>query len=204
MIDPNELFYPAVDLLCKLIATPSPSREESATADLIAEYLQEYGFTPQRAANNVWAIAPGFVPGRPTLLLNSHHDTVKPVDGWHGEAFTPREDGDRLYGLGSNDAGASLVSLLQAFIVLASRKEPYNLIFLASAEEEVSGANGVALALKELPPITFGVVGEPTGMLYEMLSQVSSIIPEPTVEEIKKKSILPVVKVMKRLIIYQL
>ena len=134
MIDPNELFYPAVDLLCKLIATPSPSREESATADLIAEYLQEYGFTPQRAANNVWAIAPGFVPGRPTLLLNSHHDTVKPVDGWHGEAFTPREDGDRLYGLGSNDAGASLVSLLQAFIVLASRKEPYNLIFLASAE----------------------------------------------------------------------
>ena len=164
MIDPNELFYPAVDLLCKLIATPSPSREESATADLIAEYLQEYGFTPQRTANNVWAIAPGFVPGRPTLLLNSHHDTVKPVDGWHGEAFTPREDGDRLYGLGSNDAGASLVSLLQAFIVLASRKEPYNLIFLASAEEEVSGANGVALALKELPPITFGVVGEPTGM----------------------------------------
>lgn len=164
MIDPNELFYPAVDLLCKLIATPSPSREESATADLIAEYLQEYGFTPQRAANNVWAIAPGFVPGRPTLLLNSHHDTVKPVDGWHGEAFTPREDGDRLYGLGSNDAGASLVSLLQTFIVLASRKEPYNLIFLASAEEEVSGANGVALALKELPPITFGVVGEPTGM----------------------------------------
>ena len=82
MSDPNELFYPAVDLLCKLIATPSPSREESATADLIAEYLQEYGFTPQRAANNVWAIAPGFVPGRPTLPLNSHHDTVKPVDGW--------------------------------------------------------------------------------------------------------------------------
>lgn len=164
MIDPNELFYPAIDLLCRLIATPSPSREETATADLIAFYLQEHGFTSHRAANNVWAIAPDFVAGRPTLLLNSHHDTVKPVEGWNGEAFVPREEDDRIYGLGSNDAGASLVSLLQTFLVLADKPQPYNLIFLASAEEEVSGKNGVALALKELPPITFGVVGEPTGM----------------------------------------
>ena len=164
MIDPNELFYPAVDLLRRLIATPSISREENATADLIAAYLQEYGFTPHRTANNVWAIAPDYTPGRPTVLLNSHHDTVRPVEGWQGQAFNAREDGDRLYGLGSNDAGASLVSLLQVFIALSSRPEPYNLIFLASAEEEVSGTNGVALALKELPPISFGVVGEPTGM----------------------------------------
>ena len=93
MIDPNELFYPAIDLLCRLIAHTVASREETATADLIASYLQEHGFTPHRAANNVWAIAPDFVAGRPTLLLNSHHDTVKPVEGWNGEAFVPREEG---------------------------------------------------------------------------------------------------------------
>ena len=87
MIDPNELFYPAVDLLRRLIATPSISREENATADLIAAYLQEYGFTPHRTANNVWAIAPDYTPGRPTVLLNSHHDTVRPVEGWQGQAF---------------------------------------------------------------------------------------------------------------------
>ena len=86
MIDPNELFYPAVDLLRRLIATPSISREENATADLIAAYLQEYGFTPHRTANNVWAIAPDYTPGRPTVLLNSHHDTVRPVEGWQGQA----------------------------------------------------------------------------------------------------------------------
>ncbi|MCD7709920.1 MAG: M20 family metallo-hydrolase [Porphyromonadaceae bacterium] len=164
MIDPNELFYPAIDLLRRLIAIPSISREESATADLIADYLQENGHAPHRVANNVWAIAEGFTPGRTTILLNSHHDTVQPVEGWKGEAFHAREENGYLYGLGSNDAGASLVSLLHAFLVLASRPQPYNLIFLASAEEEVSGKNGVELALKELPPITFGVVGEPTGM----------------------------------------
>ena len=165
MYDPNDFFYPAVDLLRELIATPSVSREEGATADIIAAYLRKNGFEPHRAGNNVWAFAPGYEMTRPTLLLNSHHDTVRPVDGWEGHAFEPREDEEgRLYGLGSNDAGASLVALLHAFMALSYRLQTYNLIFLATAEEEVSGINGVPLALKELPGITFGVVGEPTGM----------------------------------------
>ncbi len=164
MIDTDDLYYPALDLLKDLISTPSVSREEGATADIIENYLQKNGFETHRAVNNVWAVAPGFEVARPTLLLNSHHDTVRPVDGWEGHAFEVKDDGDRIYGLGSNDAGASLVSLLQVFIALSSRLQPYNLIFLASAEEEVSGVNGIPLALKELPPIAFGVVGEPTDM----------------------------------------
>ena len=164
MTDPNDLYYPALDLLKELISTPSTSRDESATADIIEQYLQKNGFETHRAANNVWAIAPGYEVARPTLLLNSHHDTVRPVDGWNGHAYEARDEEDRIYGLGSNDAGASLVSLLHVFMALSSRLEPYNLIFLASAEEEVSGVNGIPLALKELPPITFGVVGEPTNM----------------------------------------
>ncbi len=104
-------------------------------------------------------------PLRPTLLLNSHIDTVKPASGWkNGDEFKADERDGKLYGLGSNDAGASLVSLMQLFFILEKREQAYNLIFLASAEEEVSGKNGVELALKELPPIDFAVVGEPTGM----------------------------------------
>ena len=164
MTDANDLFYPATDLLRKLIETPSVSRDEGATADIIADYLHKNGFEPHRTGNNVWAMASGYEMTRPTLLLNSHHDTVRPVEGWEGRAFEACEEDGRIYGLGSNDAGASLVSLLHVFMALSYRLQPYNLIFLASAEEEVSGEKGVALALKELPPITFGVVGEPTGM----------------------------------------
>ena len=102
---------------------------------------------------------------KPTILLNSHIDTVKPVSGWTKDPFTPEETEDeRLYGLGSNDAGASVVSLYSAFCRLTEHEQPYNLIFLASCEEEVSGKNGIEAALKQLPPIAFAVVGEPTGM----------------------------------------
>ena len=118
-----------------------------------------------RKGNNLWIIAPDFDFGKPTLLLNSHIDTVKPASGWTKDPFTPEEtEDDQLYGLGSNDAGASVVSLYEAFCILSEKEQPYNLIFLASCEEEVSGKNGIESALAELPPISFAVVGEPTGM----------------------------------------
>ena len=118
-----------------------------------------------RKGNNLWLIAPGFDLGKPTLLLNSHIDTVKPASGWTKDPFNPEETEDeRLYGLGSNDAGASVVSLYEAFRALSGKEQPYNLIFLASCEEEVSGKNGLESALADLPPIAFAVVGEPTGM----------------------------------------
>jgi acetylornithine deacetylase len=119
----------------------------------------------QRKGNNLWLTAPGFDTAKPTLLLNSHIDTVKPVAGWTHNPFVPEEDSEeRLYGLGSNDAGASVVALHAAFTLLSRREQPYNLILLASAEEEISGANGVESVLVELPAVTFGVVGEPTDM----------------------------------------
>ena len=153
-----------ISLLEQLIAIPSVSREETAAADLLERYIEAEGYTASRLGNNVWAMGPGFDTARPTLLLNSHLDTVKPVAGWTCDPFSPTRVGDRLYGLGSNDAGASLVSLLHTFFYLAQRPQPYNLIFAASAEEEVSGEGGMRRLLPELPKIDFALVGEPTGM----------------------------------------
>ncbi|OUN74031.1 M20 family metallo-hydrolase [Barnesiella sp. An55] len=164
MYSKDELYYIATDLLRHLIHTPSTSREEEQAAQLVSDALEKGGFTPHRTANNVWALAEGYDPAKPTLLLNSHIDTVKPTSSWTRDPFEPIEEEGRLYGLGSNDAGASVVSLLATFMHLASTEQPYNLIFLASAEEEVSGANGIARVLGELPPIDFAVVGEPTAM----------------------------------------
>ena len=147
-----------------LIATPRISRNETAAADLFGQFLTEHHISYQREANNIWSIAPDYDAARPTLLLNAHIDTVRPVSGWKRDPFTPTAEGNRLYGLGANDDGASLVSLLQVFRQLSSRPQPYNLIFLASAEEEVSGANGVGRALPLLPPVSVALVGEPTGM----------------------------------------
>ena len=166
MSDIDELYYDAVDLLRTLIATPSISRDETSAADVVEHFMKEHGMLPRRSGNNVWAIAPDFDPKRPTLLLNSHIDTVKPVAGWTHDPFTPDYDPatDRLYGLGSNDAGASGVSLMAAFRYLSERKQPYNLILLLSAEEEVSGKGGIESVLPMLPPIDVAIVGEPTGM----------------------------------------
>lgn len=163
-IDIDELYYDAVDLLKELIAIPSVSREENAAADRVEQFMQAHGFNPSRLGNNVWCIAPGYNPDMPTLLLNSHIDTVKPVAGWTRDPFMPTEEEGRLYGLGSNDAGASLVSLLAAFRFMSERPRNYNLIMLASAEEEVSGKNGIESALKQLPEVDVAIVGEPTGM----------------------------------------
>jgi len=156
--------HEAVALLQRLIATPRTSRQENAAADVLSAYLDSCHLGYQRQANNIWCTAPGFHADRPTLLLNAHIDTVRPVAAWQRDPFTPTLEGSRLYGLGANDDGASLVSLLQVFRQLAAKPQPYNLIFLASAEEEVSGADGIARVLPLLPPIDVALVGEPTGM----------------------------------------
>ena len=154
----------AVNMLNSLIAIPSVSREEAAAADFLQNYIESEGMATGREGNNVWCLSPMFDLNKPTILLNSHIDTVKPISGWRRDPFTPREENGKLYGLGSNDAGASVVSLYQVFMQLCRTSQSYNLIFLASCEEEVSGANGVEKALKFLPPITLGIVGEPTEM----------------------------------------
>ncbi len=160
----NHATTEAVELLSRLIATPSVSRDERAAADLIETYMQRHGLQPQRDGNNVWVIAPRHDDNRPTLLLNAHIDTVKPVASWTRDPFAPAIEDGRLYGLGSNDCGGGLVSLLRAFIDVSPRERSYNLVFLASAEEEVSGKDGIARALPLLPRIDAAIVGEPTAM----------------------------------------
>ena len=157
-------FYDAIDLLKGMISRPSFSREEAKVADFLQFQWQKAGHQVYRKKNNLWLIASGFDLTRPTILLNSHIDTVKPVSGWDKDPFIPCEDNNCLYGLGSNDAGASVVALYETFALLSVKRQSYNLIFLASAEEEISGKNGVECVLEELPPITFGLVGEPTAM----------------------------------------
>ena len=108
----DELFYDSIDLLKQMIATPSTSRDEAAVADIVERRVAQYGFNARRSGNNVWALPLDFDPHRPTVLLNSHIDTVKPAASWTTDPFEPIDDGERITGLGSNDAGASVVSLL--------------------------------------------------------------------------------------------
>lgn len=155
----------AVSLLSHLIATPSVSRDERRATDIMEEELARCGFTPHREANNVWAIGPCQREDRPTLLLNAHIDTVKPVASYTRNPYEPSLEDGTLYGLGSNDCGGGLVSLLQVFRELSvSERCPYNLVYLASAEEEVSGKDGISRALPLLPHVDVAIVGEPTGM----------------------------------------
>lgn len=164
MMTQEEYVRDAIGLLSQLIATPSTSRNEKDAADIMENALRNYGFTPHREANNVWVIDPHFDEQKPTLLLNAHIDTVKPVDSWRRDPFAPTIEGDTLYGLGSNDCGGGLCSLLQTFRMLTEKTQNYNLIYLASAEEEVSGKDGISRALPLLPKIDLAIVGEPTGM----------------------------------------
>ena len=154
----------AIELLKRLIATPSVSRNEAQVADIVEAKMRELGFAPQRKLNNVWAMAAEYDAVKPTILLDAHLDTVKPGEQWVRDPFLPQVEGDRLYGLGSNDTGGSLVALLAAFVRLSKSEQPYNLIFLASAEEEVTGVNGVRAVLPEMVPIDFAIVGEPTSL----------------------------------------
>ncbi len=152
-------------MLKRLIATQSFSREEVLTAYLIEEFFRERSVPFQRKKNNVWAFNRHFDARKPTLLLNSHHDTVKPNTSWVLNPFEPLEQDGKLYGLGSNDAGGCLVSLLAAFCHFYDREElSYNIVLVASAEEEISGKEGLELVVPELPPLAFAIVGEPTEM----------------------------------------
>ncbi|MDR2683580.1 MAG: M20 family metallo-hydrolase [Dysgonamonadaceae bacterium] len=152
------------NLLKQLIATPSFSGKEKEATDLLESFLINKHLHPNRKGNNLWLSSAAWDNHKPVILLNSHIDTVKPVAGWTKDPFTPIEEDGKLYGLGSNDAGASLVCLLQTFLLLSGKEQPNNFIFLASCEEEISGKNGIELVLPELPAITLGIVGEPTGM----------------------------------------
>ena len=164
MMTQEQFTNDAVELLKKLIATPSVSRNEKDAADIMEQTIRSYGFEPQRDANNIWVIDPHFDESKPTLLLNAHIDTVKPVDSWQRHPYASTIEGDLLYGLGSNDCGGGLCSLLQIFRMLTEKPQSYNLIYLASAEEEVSGKDGISRALPLLPKIDLAIVGEPTGM----------------------------------------
>ena len=154
----------AVELLKQLIATPSRSRDEARTADLLHAFLAQCGAAPERLANNVWARAEGFDPARPTLLLNSHHDTVRPAASYTRDPYAPTVEDGKLYGLGSNDAGASVVCLLETFLTFRTRPLPFNLVLGISAEEECMGEHGTRALLPALGPIDMALVGEPTRM----------------------------------------
>ncbi len=156
----------ATDLLRQLIAIPSLSREEDKTADCLEEYFRSRNLTPRRTGNNVWLKARNWRDdGRPTVLLNSHHDTVKAAAGYTRDPHAPDIEGDTLYGLGSNDAGGPLVSLIATFLDLENVPElACNLVIAATAEEEISGPDGIAALLPELPPIDCAIVGEPTSL----------------------------------------
>ncbi|UBM60644.1 M20 family metallo-hydrolase [Marinilongibacter aquaticus] len=155
----------AIALLKKLIAQPSFSREEEGTAYILEEYFRERNIPFSRLMNNVWAKNAHFDKAKPTVLLNSHHDTVKPNASYSRDPFAPTVEDDKLYGLGSNDAGGPLVALLAAFTHFYYRPDlPFNLVLAATAEEEVSGKHGIEALLPKLPKLDFGIVGEPTSL----------------------------------------
>lgn len=154
----------AVTLLKTLIATPSISRDEDKAADIMEQAVRGYGYECHREGNNLWTVCADYDNRKPTLLLNAHIDTVKPVSSWTRDPFSPDMKNGALYGLGSNDCGGGLVALLQTFRYLTAKQQAYNTVWLASAEEEVSGTGGIQRVLPMLPDITVAIVGEPTGM----------------------------------------
>ena len=152
------------DLLRQMIAIPSPSRDEGAVADFLEAWLFRHGLAPHRVGNNLWCAA----GSGPVVLMDAHIDTVKPVAGWTRDPFTPLVEDGRLYGLGSNDDGASVVALIDAYRRLTAYTQPYTLVLSLSAEEESSGRNGLEVSLKEIEaacgPVVCGVFGEPTSL----------------------------------------
>jgi len=165
MTEIENLFDQAVALLQKLISIPSFSKEEDKTADTIQEFMQSHGITMHRKLNNLWAWNKHFDPAKPTILLNSHHDTVKPNSGYTRDPYDAKIEDGKLYGLGSNDAGGCLVSLIAAFLYFYNKENlKYNFCLATTAEEEISGVNGLELIIPELGQLDFGIVGEPTLM----------------------------------------
>jgi acetylornithine deacetylase len=161
----TKLYTEAVELLKNLIATPSISGNEDKAAQLVQSYLQTYNIQVNRHLNNVWAINKYFDPAKPSILLNSHIDTVKPNPGYTREPFLPEIEDNKLFGLGSNDAGGSVVCLAASFVYFYERTDlKYNFILALTAEEETSGKNGLECLLPQLPQFEFAIVGEPTQM----------------------------------------
>lgn len=161
----SEYKQAAIAMLKQLIAIVSLSKEEHETADLIEGYLINKGIKVGRVKNNVWAKNRFYDQNKPTILINSHHDTVKPNAGYTKDPFHPEVDEDHLFGLGSNDAGASLVTLMQVFLYYHNKENlKYNFVFAATAEEEISGRDGMELMKNEFGAIDFAVIGEPTEM----------------------------------------
>lgn len=160
------LYSDAVELLKRLISTPSFSREESGTADILEEQFKKFGFeTVRRLHNNVWSYNRWYDESKPTILLNSHHDTVRPNAAYTKDPFASIVEGDKLYGLGSNDAGASVVSLISLFRHFYERQDmKYNFCLAISAEEEVNGRTGLESILSHIGEVDFAIVGEPTLM----------------------------------------
>ena len=155
----------AIDLLKQLIATPSFSKEEDNSSALIKSFLENNGVNTGQYLYNIWATNKNFDANKPTILLNSHHDTVKPNKGYKLDPFSPIEKDGKLFGLGSNDAGGSLVSLIATFIYFYEKEDlKYNIMLAATAEEEISGHNGIETLLPQLGKIDFAIVGEPTKM----------------------------------------
>lgn len=158
------LYDDAVQLLTQLIEIPSYSKEESSTAEVIEEFFTARDIEVHKSGNNVWAFAATFDKNKPTIWLNSHHDTVKPNVGYTKDPFLAIIEDGKLYGLGSNDAGGPLVSLITAFTHFYGQILPFNLIMIASAEEEISGKNGISSVINQLPSCDLAIVGEPTLM----------------------------------------
>jgi len=165
ILSPSALAQEAIALLKQLIATQSFSREEEGTAALIEDFLRGKKIPFQRKKNNIWAYNRYFDTAKPTILLNSHHDTVKPNTSWTLKPFEPLEKEGKLYGLGSNDAGGSLCSLIVTFCYFYNNPNmTYNVVLAATAEEEISGREGLEMIVDDLPTIDFAIVGEPTEM----------------------------------------
>lgn len=163
MMTTHELYQEAVALLKQLIATPSFSKEENDTAEIICAFFQKHHVPFARVGNNIYAKNKHYDESKPSILLNSHHDTVLPNKGYTMDPFSPIEKDGKLFGLGSNDAGGCLVSLMATFLHFYNQSDiGYNVVFAASAEEEISGVNGIELVLPYLGKIDFGIVGEPT------------------------------------------
>lgn len=159
----EQLYNDAVELLKQLISTPSFSKEENDTAEILMSFFEKHRVEYARVGNNIYAKNKYYDVNKPSVLLNSHHDTVKPNKGYTMDPFTPVVKDGKLFGLGSNDAGGCLVSLIATFLHFYNvQNTKYNVVFAASAEEEISGVNGIELVLPYLGNINFGIVGEPT------------------------------------------
>lgn len=158
----EDLHFDAVNLLKQLIAIPSFSKEENKTADCLEKFFQQKNIKANRYLNNVWVTNKFFDSSKQTILLNSHHDTVRPNAKYTLNPYDPVEKDGKLYGLGSNDAGGPLVSLLATFVHFYEEDLPFNIVFAGTAEEEISGKNGVEILLPHLSKIDCAIVGEPT------------------------------------------